>query len=396
MQGLFKKGTQLFLGLTLGVFYPLIFQALAQQTESLIYEIGAQFQLEGHIISTEVHGNGNVNDTFLLFCEDEDSLNRYTLQRINHEVFKDPEGLMNNFSRVTRHLQAKIEEECSSKECLRVVSARDGRAFHRDPDGNFWRVTRFVDGGRSYDVPENDRQAYEAAKAYGEFQAKLSDMPGEPLLDTIPDFHNTRMRFENFRTAVERDEAGRSSEVGDLVEFALEREFLADKIKAEDFPVRVVHNDTKLNNVLLHKSTGEGMCVVDLDTVMSGCALHDFGDLVRTAACASVEDEVDLDKVRFLPETYGSIVEGYMESAGDMLDSREVGHLALAPLVITYELGLRFLTDYLEGDVYFKVKRPGHNLDRVRAQFKLLVSMEESLEEMEDIVLRFSATKSLA
>jgi hypothetical protein len=369
---------------------------LAKQTKSLIYEIGVQFQLEGCITSSEVHGNGNVNDTFLLFCENGDCLNRYTLQRINHEVFKNPEGLMDNFSRVTNHLQGKMAEEKSGKQCLCVIPANDGLSFHKDENGNYWRVTKFVDGGRSYEVPENAQQAYEAAKAFGEFQSKLTDLPGEPLIDTIPDFHNTRMRFEYFRSAVEKDQAGRSSGVCDLVEFALGREDLSDKIKGENFPVRVVHNDTKLNNVLLHKTSGEGMCVVDLDTVMPGCALHDFGDLVRTAACSALEDEVDLEKVSFLPAVFGAIVEGYLESAGDMLEQGEIDHLALAPQVITYELGLRFLADYLEGDLYFKIKRPGHNLDRARAQFKLLSSMEDHFGEMEEIVRECSSPKAFA
>lgn len=369
---------------------------MAEQSKSLINKIGGQFQLDGHISSSDVHGNGNVNDTFLLFCENEDALNRYTLQRINHEVFKNPEGLMDNFSRVTRHLHAKMAEEKSGRQCLRVIPARDGRSFHKDENGNYWRVTKFVDGGRSFEVPENTKQAYEAAKAFGDFQSKLADLPGEPLIDTIPDFHNTRMRFENFRASVEKDKANRATEVTDLIEFAFGREELSDKIKGENFPVRVVHNDTKLNNVLLHKTSGEGMCVVDLDTVMPGCALHDFGDLVRTAACSALEDEVDLEKVRFQPEVFGAIVEGYLEAAGDMLEQSEIEHLALAPQVITYELGLRFLADYLDGDLYFKVKRPGHNLDRSRAQFKLLSSMEEHFGEMVDIVRECSSPKAFA
>ncbi len=369
---------------------------MAQQTESLIREIGVQFQLEGDIASSEAHGNGNVNDTFLLFCKNGDDLNRYTLQRINHEVFKNPEGLMDNFSRVTKHLQGKMADEKSGRQCLCVIPAKDGRSFHRESNGNYWRVTKFVDGGRSFEVPENTKQAYEAAKAFGEFQSKLTDLPGEPLIDTIPDFHNTRMRFESFRSSVDRDQANRGAEVTDLVEFAFGREDLSDQIKGENFPVRVVHNDTKLNNVLLHKTSGEGMCVVDLDTVMPGCALHDFGDLVRTAACSALEDEIDLEKVRFQPEVFGAIVEGYLESAGDMLEPSEIEHLALAPQVITYELGLRFLADYLDGDLYFKVKRPGHNLHRARAQFKLLSSMEEHFAEMKEIVRDCSSPKAFA
>jgi Ser/Thr protein kinase RdoA (MazF antagonist) len=369
---------------------------LANHTNSLVFEIGDHFQLDGSIGSAEVHGNGNVNDTFLLFCRKGDILNRYTLQRINHEVFKNPEGLMENFSRVTKHLQGKMAEEKSGKQCLCVIPAKDGRSFYRESNGNYWRVTKFVDGGRSFEVPENEKQAYEAAKAFGEFQSKLADLPGEPLIDTIPDFHNTRMRFNYFRSAVEKDQIGRSAEVRDLIDFALRREELSDRIKGENFPVRVVHNDTKLNNVLLHKTSGEGMCVVDLDTVMPGCALHDFGDLVRTAACSAFEDEVDLEKVKFQPEVFGAIVEGYLETAGSMLEQSEIDHLAMAPQVITYELGLRFLADYLDGDLYFKVKHPGHNIDRTRAQFKLLSSMEDHVGEMEEIVRQCSSLKALA
>ena len=359
---------------------------MANHTKSFISKVGDQFSLEGYIGSSEVHGNGNVNDTFLLFCEDGDSLNRYTLQRINHDVFKNPEGLMDNFSRVTRHLRSKIEEEGSGIQCLTLVPAKDGRFFHKDSNGNYWRVTKFVDGGRSFEVPEDIHQAYEAAKAFGDFQAKLADLPGDPLIETIPDFHNTRMRFEHFRSACKQDKMDRAKEVSDLIQFAMDREKLADLIKIENFPSRVVHNDTKLNNVLLHKTTGEGMCVVDLDTVMTGCVLHDFGDLVRTAACSSLEDEPEVDKIFFLPETFEAIVEGYLKTAGSILEPSEFEHLAVAPQIITYELGLRFLTDYLEGDVYFKVKRDGHNLDRVRAQFRLLASMEEHLEQSKEIV----------
>lgn len=359
---------------------------MANHTKSFINEVGNQFNLDGYIGSSEVHGNGNVNDTFLLFCEDGDSLNRYTLQRINHDVFKNPEGLMENFSRVTRHLQSKIKEDGSGKKCLTLVPAKDGRFFHKDSNGNYWRVTKFVDGGRSFEVPEDIHQAFEAAKAFGDFQAKLADLPGDPLIETIPDFHNTRMRFEYFRSVCAQNKLERVDDVQDLVQFALEREHLADVIEVENFPSRVVHNDTKLNNVLLHKKTGEGMCVVDLDTVMTGCVLHDFGDLVRTAACSALEDEPVLDKVFFLPKTFEAIVEGYLKAAGNVLESIEIEHLAIAPQIITYELGLRFLTDYLEGDVYFKVKRPLHNLDRVRAQFRLLASMEEHFDQARQIV----------
>ena len=207
---------------------------------------------------------------------------------------------MENFSRVTAHLRRKAVDGQHAFETLILIPTMDGESFLREGN-SYWRMTKFIAGGRSFEVPKNDNHAYEAAKAFGLFQANLNDLPGPALVETIPDFHNTRKRFDDFLFALEKDAHGRSREVGDLVAFAKQREVLAEKIRLKDFPSRVVHNDTKLNNVLLHKDTGQGMCVVDLDTVMPGCVLHDFGDLVRTAACSSLEDETDLSKVRFLP-----------------------------------------------------------------------------------------------
>ena len=354
-------------------------------------EVGDSFCLEGSLKATVPHGNGNVNDTFLLSCESNGQLKRYTLQRINCDVFRDPEGLMENFSRVTNHLKDKLSENERPRKALALVPAKDGRSFFKDSAGNYWRTTNFIDDGESLEVPNNPKQAYEAGKAFGEFQANLADLPGNPLKDTIPDFHNTRKRFAHFIEAVKKNVANRAEDVGDLIEFAKERESLADAIKVEDLPTRVVHNDTKLNNVLLDKQSGKGLCVVDLDTVMPGCALHDFGDLVRTAACSSAEDERNLNLVRFLPEIFEAITEGYLKAARKFLEPTEIAGLPIAPKVITYELGLRFLTDYLEGDVYFKVKREGHNLDRTRAQFHLLASMEEHEEDILGIIQKFSS-----
>lgn len=346
-------------------------------------EVGRLFQLQGSPSTAVVHGNGNVNDTFLVSCEEAGKLSRYTIQRINHEVFTDPEGLMENFSRVTEHLeQSSAPEERS----VRLIPSLEGAPYARDAQGNYWRAMEYVDRSKSVDVPENPEQAFEAAKTFGAFQARLADLPGAPLRETIPDFHNTRKRLDDFHQIVEQDPAGRLAEVRDLVAFASERESLADCIDPQKFPTRIVHNDTKLNNVLLDKDTGKGICVVDLDTVMPGCALHDFGDLVRTAACSAEEDEPDLNKVRFLPATFDAIVKGYLNSAGSFLTKEEIHHLPEAPRVITFELGIRFLADFLAGDVYFKTKRPNHNVDRARTQFKLLASMEEHMGEMKAIV----------
>ena len=358
--------------------------------KSSIGNIAEKFETTGDVVECIPHGNGNVNDTFLIFCESQEGTHRYTLQRINHEVFKDPESLMENFSRVTSHLLLKNMELNQGYESLILIPTLDDKSFIRDELGNYWRMTEFIAGGRSFDVPENEIQAYEAAKAFGSFQTLLDDLPGPPLVETIPDFHNTLKRLEHFESAVRDDSCGRVQEVEDLVEFVCDRKNLARSIPTEEMPSRVVHNDTKLNNVLLHKETSKGMCVVDLDTVMPGCVLYDFGDLVRTAACSSDEDEINLEKVCFLPDTYESILKGYLETAGNMLEEKELDLLPVAPLVITYELGIRFLGDYINGDKYFKIKRPSHNLDRARTQFALLCSMEDNFENMTEINKRYT------
>jgi Ser/Thr protein kinase RdoA (MazF antagonist) len=310
----------------------------------------------------------------------------YTLQRINHDVFKDPISLMDNFARVTQHLSQKFKDGHTTLQTLVLVPALDGSSYITGDQGNYWRVTEYVPDGLSLEVPQSREHAYEAARAFGDFQYQLRDLPGGPLIETIPDFHNTESRYHAFLQALEKDPHQRATEAADLIAFARENESLATLIRYANFPTRTVHNDTKLNNVLLHETTGAGICVVDLDTVMSGCALHDFGDLVRTAACSSEEDEPDISKIHFLPDRFSALVEGYLCGVHDLLEPIEVDHLAEAPQVITYELALRFFTDFLLGDTYFKVKRPGHNFERARAQFQLLRSMQENAHQMKNTV----------
>ena len=350
---------------------------------SELIELASRFQLDGNATIVEPFGNGNVNDTFLIRT---DSGNLYTLQRINHDVFKDPVSLMDNFARVTAHLSQKNIDGQTTLQTLVLVPAQDGASYLTGEHGNYWRVTEYVPDGLSLEVPESREHAYEAAYAFVDFQYQLRDLPGDPLIETIPDFHNTESRFDAFKKALEIDVCGRAEEASDLIYFAEKNVHLAGLIRYADFPSRSVHNDTKLNNVLLHKETGKGVCVVDLDTVMPGCALHDFADLVRTAACSSEEDEPDVSKICFLPERFVALVDGYLAGVRDMLDRNEVSHLSVSPQVITYELALRFLTDFLQGDTYFKVKRAGHNFERARAQFQLLRSMQEHASVMEDAV----------
>ena len=356
---------------------------LKDLSTSELLELASRFQLDGTPASAEPFGNGNVNDTFLLTTV---SGHRYTLQRINHDVFKDPVSLMENFARVTSHLAQKHADGQTTLQTLVLVPSQDGSSYLTGEHGNYWRVTEYVPDGLSLEVPQSREHAYEAARAFGDFQYQLSDLPGDPLIETIPDFHNTESRYRAFVHAVEQDVCGRAGESAGLISFAKENEHLAGLIRYADFPTRTVHNDTKLNNVLLHEQTGKGICVVDLDTAMPGCALHDFADLVRTAACSSEEDEPDISGIHFLPDRFSALVEGYLAGVHDMLEPREIEHLAVSPQVITYELSLRFLTDFLQGDTYFKVKRPGHNFERARAQFQLLRSMQEHASAMEDMV----------
>ena len=320
-----------------------------------IQKIIDNFSISGSLLSYEVKGTGNVNDTFRVDVISENCSTPYTLQRINHNVFKDPESLMTNYSRVTRHLQSK-----GSNACLTLIASKKGKSFFRDEEGNFWRMMPYIEGVQCYNLPEKSSHAYEAGKAFGQFQLDLCDLPGDPLFETIPNFHNTSNRFKEYLDAREADSSRRFQEVLELDQFISCRKNLCTEIEAEQLPRRIVHNDTKLNNVLLDENTGEGVSVIDLDTVMPGCVLHDFGDLVR-ATCDA---------------TY------------TMLEQDEVSGLACAPLVITYELGLRFLSDFLSGDKYFKTNHSHQNLERAKVQFKLLESMEKHRESMKDVVLR--------
>ena len=269
---------------------------------------------------------------------------------------------------------------------LTLMRTRDGRACLVDEDGAFWRMYRFIEGARSYDVVESAAQAYEAARAFGEFQRMLADLPGPRLNETIPDFHNTPKRLQTLKRAIESDTLGRAEEAVREIGFALERESVTRVLVEAGLPERGTHNDTKINNVLLDERTGKGICVIDLETVMPGLAPFDFGDMVRTMSCRAAEDERNLSLVRVELEMFEAVARGYLSAAGDFLLDSERRMLVEAGRVITLEQGIRFLTDYLEGDKYFKVHRAGHNLDRARAQFRLVESLEDQAAAMERVV----------
>ncbi len=351
------------------------------------------FSLPGTFVSAAPYGSGHINDTFAVVQACPDGARRFLLQRINERVFRNPPALMENVARVCAHAQRRLAEDGradASRRSLTLVRTRDGRNWHRDPVGGHWRCYLFIEGATGHDVIRDAAQAREAARAFGAFQALLADLPGGRLHETIPHFHNTPTRFASFRRALEADAHGRAAAARAEIEFALSRSadvgVIVDAMARGEIPERVTHNDTKLNNVLIDDLTGEGICVIDLDTVMPGSALYDFGDLIRTSTSPAAEDEADLSKVEMRMAMFEALVGGYLSAASGFLTPAERRLLAFSGKLITLEIGLRFLTDWLEGDVYFKVKRPGHNLDRCRTQFALVRSIERQLPAMEAFV----------
>jgi Ser/Thr protein kinase RdoA (MazF antagonist) len=349
----------------------------------------SQFSCEGRFVDARRHGSGHINDTFVVRCERADGPVRYVLQRINEHVFRDVPALMENVSRVCAHLATQATTG-ATRRGLTLVPPRDGGTFHRDAAGDCWRAYHFIAGASTWDIARSPRDAFEAARAFGEFQVKLVDLSGPRLRETIPHFHDTRRRFEVLRAAGESGLLDRIRAAGAELEFARAREGMVDVLldlhRAGKIPERTTHNDTKLNNVMLDDKSGEAVCVVDLDTVMPGLALYDFGDLVRSATNSAAEDEVDLARVAMQLPVFRELVRGYAAATAGLLNPTERAHLAFAGRLITFEVGIRFLTDFLQGDVYFKTARPGHNLDRARCQFALLRSMEEQRTAMEHVV----------
>ncbi len=357
--------------------------------------IAGQFDLRADFVSAEPYGSGHINDTFCVTVDQSGLRIRYILQRINSNVFKQPIPLMENVKRVTdESLRALVASGCKEAyRCtLTLIPSVDGKPYVEDEDGNIWRVYPFIERARTYDMIENPEQCVQVAKAFGNFQKLAADLPGEPLFDTIPDFHNTSKRFENFKNALEADPLGRAASVQKEINWFLEREadchLVVNYLASGELPMRVTHNDTKLNNVMLDDVTGEGICVIDLDTTMPGSALYDFGDMIRTSTSPAAEDEKDISQVTMRMEYFEALAKGYCEAAS-FLTPLEKSLLPFSGKLLTMECGMRFLTDYLEGDTYFKIKRPEHNLDRCRTQIALVESIEAQLEEMKAIVAQY-------
>lgn len=357
-----------------------------------IEETIAQFDLEGRLTDYQPYGNGHINDTFLLTCETAKGSRKYILQRMNHSIFKNPRQLMENVVNVTEYLREVIKKQGGDpdRETLNVVKTRNVENYYEDSSHNFWRVFLYIERTLCLEQVESAKDFYDSAVAFGNFQRMLADYPAEKLHETIPDFHNTPSRFRDFQRAVQEDKLGRAKLAKEEIAFALEREkdtpVLLELLAKGKLPLRVTHNDTKLNNILFDADSKKALCIIDLDTVMPGLSHYDFGDSIRFGASTGAEDEKDLSKIELDLSLFETFTKGFLEGCGGSLTEKEIEMLPMGAKLMTYECGIRFLADFLEGDVYFKIHREGHNLDRARTQFKLVADMEAKWEQMAAIV----------
>jgi len=364
--------------------------------ESEFKQIIQQFQVEGEPLSVVPYGDGHINDTYHVHCQAlNNHINRYILQRINHTVFKQPKIVMDNMVRVTEHIRRKIEISGGDplRKTITLIPALDGCSYYVSPIGEYWRLCHYIDGARTYLRAENQQHYYQVGYAFGEFLTLLSDFQTSQLYETIPDFHHTPKRYQAFIQAVESDRVNRAQSVKPEIEYIVGREsetdVLLSLLEHGEMPERVTHNDTKIDNVMIDNHTGEGLCVVDLDTVMPGLVVFDFGDAVRSGANLGAEDEPDPHKVTISLDIYDRLAHGFLDAARSMLTSEEAAHLAFGAKLITLEQGVRFLTDYLNGDIYYKIQRPNQNLDRTRSQLKLVEDMEKKFDKMEAIIEKY-------
>ena len=345
------------------------------------------FRITGSPVSCAEFGSGHINLTYKVNCDDGSA---YILQRINQYVFTDPKAVMENVGAVTEYLRTRVS---NPSEILHFVPSDTGTYYYVDEAGEYWRCSEFADG-LCLDLPESDKDFYESAIAFGRFQEMLRDFPAETLHETIPLFHNTANRYRLFRKALQEDRVGRAASVQPEIDFLLQRQeegaTICRLLDAGEIPLRVTHNDTKLNNVLLDCKTRKALCVLDLDTVMPGSSLYDYGDSIRFGAATAPEDEKDLSKMGINLHLFRVYTAGYL-AACKSLTPKERELLPLGAKTLTLELAVRFLTDYLDGDRYFKTAYPEHNLVRARAQMKLVADMEEKWEDMQKIVAEETA-----
>jgi hypothetical protein len=356
-----------------------------------LFEIAHQFELGGEIIQISPFGTGHINDTFLI----ETKAQKYILQRINHEVFKNPVAVMENIALIGKHQIHQLQAlgKPIDRQMLRLVFTLDKKSYFKDIKENYWRVYFYVSDTITFDIITTPQQAYEAGKGFGKFQRLLSDLNPQLLQDTIPQFHHLGWRYEQLETAIERDIAQRKSVVEKELNFILSRKNLAtqltEAIKSGKLPLRVTHNDTKINNLLFDKSTQNALCAIDLDTVMAGTVIYDFGDLMRTSLSLSAEDEIDLSKITIRMDIFEALTKGYLSETKYFITSPEKELLVFGGQIITLIMGIRFLTDYLSGDIYYKTQHPNHNLDRCRTQLKLVEKIEEKYLVFKSFIAQF-------
>ena len=360
-----------------------------------IEKIISRFNYIGEPIAVKDCNNGHINGTYFIDCADAlGNKQRYVLQSINTDIFKQPDHVMENIVNITSHIREKLVAKGKDpiQGVVNIVFTKDGHYSYTDEMGNYWRSYIFIEGDcyQSADSPELMERV---GKAFGHFQMQLSDFDASKLYETIPNFHNTVSRFVDFEKALSDDLAGRAAGIRDDIKFILDRKetasFIMDGISEGRFPLRVTHNDTKLNNIMMDPATGEGRCVIDLDTVMPGSVLADFGDAIRFGASSAAEDETDLDKVYMRLDMFESYAKGFIDGLKGSLTKDEIRALPMGAYMLTYEQAIRFLGDYLNGDTYFRTHYPEHNLDRARNQMKLVADMESKMDEMNRIIEKY-------
>lgn len=361
-----------------------------------LHKITSNFNFEGTLTDAIPFGNGHINDTYRLTFDTLTGRKQYLLQQIDHTIFTDPVGLMENISGVTAWLKKKIIADGGNpdRETLTIIHTKHDMPYYRDSTGRYWRSYLFIENTISYERVTDASVFYQVGLSFGHFQQLLSDYPACTLHETILNFHNTTTRFDQLKKAVESDICNRAETVRAEIRFAFQREALTHRLLdlqlSKALPLRVTHNDTKLNNILIDTETNKGLCIIDLDTVMPGLAANDFGDAIRSGASTAAEDETDLSKVSLDLDLFDAYTKGYIRGCCSSLTQKELDTLPDGALLMTFECGIRFLTDYLEGDHYFKTHREGHNLDRCRTQFKLVADMEEKYDKMKEIVRKYA------
>ena len=366
-----------------------------RMTNKQVIDIASRFRLSGEVMAIKKCEIGHINRTYVITCKNGKTNKRYVMQMINTNVFKKPDEVMENIVNVTGYIRENLLAEGidPSRRTLNVIFTKDGNWGYLDNDGKYWRFYDYIEDSDNYNQVESCEMFEKVGYAFGHFQMQLKDFDASKLHETIPNFHNTEWRFDNLLTAMVENKAGRAQSVFEELKFAIDRRsittFVNRGIADGTLTLRVTHNDTKLNNIMIDHETGEGICVIDLDTVMPGSVLADFGDSIRFGASSAAEDETDLDKVYCRLDMFEAFAKGFIEGLEGSLSESEIRALPMGALILTYETGIRFLADYLDGDTYFRTEYPEHNLDRARNQFKLVADMESKMAQMNAIVEKY-------